>query len=212
MTGGLALLERAISYTLGSLVLVTPEAFGRATPCRGWRLVDLLVHMDDSLAALSEAAGLGEIALEPRPVHRGRHRAPEPPADQLPQGAGEPWDNGWVPDPVANIRLRACRLLGEWAYAGEEGTVTVGGCPLTAMTVAAVGAIEIAVHGWDVARACGTDRPLPEGLAGELLDLAPVLIDDEDRPLRFGAKVEVSVGAGKSEELLAYLGRRSRLP
>src|SRR5690349_23901912 len=48
------LLERAIGYTLGSLLLVTPAAMTRPTPCADWDLGALLRHMDDSLAALHE--------------------------------------------------------------------------------------------------------------------------------------------------------------
>ncbi|GAA4061383.1 TIGR03086 family metal-binding protein [Nonomuraea soli] len=191
MTGGLALLERAISYTLGSLVLVTPQALDRPTPCSAWDLRALLAHMDDSLAALFEAADLGEVEYDPAPV--GRHRASQA-----------------VGDPVASLRLRACRLIGAWTWAGEEGVVTVGGCPLTAMTVAGVGAIEVAVHGWDVAMACGQNRPIPGPLATELMELAPVLIDDDDRPVRFAARVPVGPAATPGERLLAYLGRAAR--
>ena len=35
------------------------------TPCRGWDLLDLLRHMDDSLAALTEAAEIGYVDLVP---------------------------------------------------------------------------------------------------------------------------------------------------
>lgn len=50
MADGLALLERAISYALGSLRLGTFDALPRPTSCRAW---DLLSHMYDSLSALS---------------------------------------------------------------------------------------------------------------------------------------------------------------
>jgi hypothetical protein len=33
VTGGVALLERAMAYTLGGLLLVTPEAITNPTPC-----------------------------------------------------------------------------------------------------------------------------------------------------------------------------------
>ncbi|HKT03728.1 MAG TPA: maleylpyruvate isomerase N-terminal domain-containing protein, partial [Rugosimonospora sp.] len=61
LTGGITLLERAISYTLGSLQLVSPADLPRPTPCAGWDLSALLDHMDDSLLALTQAADLGGI-------------------------------------------------------------------------------------------------------------------------------------------------------
>ena len=59
----LELLERAIAYTRGSLLLVTEADLDRPTPCREWRLLDLLRHMDDSLLAFAEAAQARTLSL-----------------------------------------------------------------------------------------------------------------------------------------------------
>jgi len=69
--------------------------------------------------------------------------------------------------------------------------------------------LEITVHGWDVAWACGMDRPIPAPLAGELLVLAAEVVAAEDRPGRFAAPVEPGVDAAPGERLVAFLGRRS---
>lgn len=135
---------------------MSPGALGHATPCRGWDLRTLLVHLDDSLAALHEAADLGHVKLD-RP--------------------------------------------------GEAGAVSVAGSPLGSGIVAAAGALEVAVHGWDVARTCGGTRPLPPLLAQELLALAPLLVTDTDRATRFGQPVDIPAGASSSDRLLAHLGR-----
>jgi uncharacterized protein (TIGR03086 family) len=186
LTGGVALLERALGYTLGSLVLVTPAALDRPTPCRGWDLRALLAHMNDSLLALHEAMAAGFVGMEPR-------------AD-----FGNP-----DADPVAVLRNRACRLMGVWAGTPDPGTVAIGDRGLSAAVVAAVGAVEVAVHGWDVAEACRTPRPLPDGLASELIELCPLFLDPADRPGRFGPPLEVSPLARPGERLLAFLGRRA---
>ncbi|HEX8631181.1 MAG TPA: TIGR03086 family metal-binding protein [Catenuloplanes sp.] len=183
--GGIALLERAINYTLGSLLMVTPVALSRPTPCPRWDLGDLLEHMNDSLAALTEAVDFGDVALTP-------------PVGDL---------DGSV-DPVRRLRDRACRLLGAWAAAGDRAAVSVGGCPVTTGIVAGAGAIEVAVHGWDVARACGRERPVPASLAEELLDLAPLLVTGDERPGRFAPAVPVPARAAPGDRLLAFLGRR----
>ncbi|MFF5990826.1 TIGR03086 family metal-binding protein [Prauserella flavalba] len=176
------LLERAIGYTLGSLRLVSRETLPRATPCRRWDLGDLLGHMDDSLLALSEAADIGVIALDPP--------SRSDPADL-----------------VGALRERACHLMGEWTSAGDAGTISVAGSPLAAGLVAGAGAVEVAVHGWDVARACDADRPIPRALARELLELVPLFVSGADRPSRFAAPVAVSPLAGPGDRLLAFLGR-----
>ncbi|MEU6643184.1 TIGR03086 family metal-binding protein [Saccharomonospora sp. NPDC046836] len=181
MSGGLALLERAIGYTLGSLDLVTPDALPLPTPCQGWDLAALLSHMNDSLLALCEAADLGWIALDP---------------------VGDD-----PTDPVATLRERGCRLLGAWTNAERDRTVSVAGRPLAAEIVAGAGALEVAVHGWDVARACRVTRPLPPALARELLELAPLLVTGADRLGRFAPPIAVSPAAGPGDQLLAFLGR-----
>ncbi|MBF8194151.1 maleylpyruvate isomerase N-terminal domain-containing protein, partial [Nonomuraea sp. K274] len=56
LTAGVALLERAIDYTLGSLRVVTPAVLCRPTPCAGWDLQTLLEHVHDSFETLNEAA------------------------------------------------------------------------------------------------------------------------------------------------------------
>ncbi|MGH3624198.1 MAG: hypothetical protein ACRDQ5_20820 [Sciscionella sp.] len=44
------------------------------------------------------------------------------------------------------------------------------------------GAVDIVVHGWDLAKGCGQRRPIPSSLAEEMLDLAPLFVTDADRP------------------------------
>jgi uncharacterized protein (TIGR03086 family) len=180
---GPALLERAISYTLGNLHNVTSAALSRPTPCGEWNLGQLLAHVNDSLVALREAADPGHVGLT--------------------AAAGE-----LVPatDPVAALRSQATRLLGAWTGTRED-RVSVGGCPLATSIVASAGAVEVAMHGWDVARACGHPRPIPPHLAEELLLLSPLLVTDADRPARFAAPVAVSPHACPSDRLAGFLGR-----
>ncbi|KUM71449.1 TIGR03086 family protein [Streptomyces sp. ISL-22] len=114
-------------------------------------------------------------------------------------------------DRACGFRRRACAVLGAWA-AGTPESALVGERPLDVRVMAAVGAVEIAVHGWDVAQACGRPRPIPEALAAELLPIARCVVGEADRGVRFGAPVAVPVGAGAEARLLAFLGRRGSLP
>lgn len=185
--GGVALLERATSYTLGSLRIVRRETMGWPTPCPRWDLRMLLAHMNDSLAALAEAADLGDVSLEPSVAFEV----------DLPRI-----------DEVGALRQRACRMLGAWTRELDSEESTVGGCPVPSSLLARAGAIEVAVHGWDVARACGSDRVLPERLAEDLWDCAQQLVIPADRPDRFALPVDVSPWASTSDRLLGFLGRR----
>jgi len=181
LRAGVAVLERSVAYLLGSVTLVAPPMLARPTPCAGWDLHDLLEHVIDSMTALEEAVTVGRVTMRP-PAEAG---------DILPR-----------------VRERASRLVGAWASACGASVVRVEQAHLTTPLVAGAGAIELAVHGWDVARACHADRPIPADLADELLDLAVVLIRAGDRPGRFGRPIALPGGAPPGERLLAFLGRR----
>ncbi len=183
---GVELLDRAIAYTRGSLLLVEPRLLPLPTPCAGWDLHRLLVHMDDSLTSLHEAGSTRLVRLEA--AHEDRA------------------------DVVDSLRRRACALLADWsareeAPASSRTDVLVGGRPVTAPVLTAAGALEVAVHGWDVSVACGSPRPIPDRLAQHLVVLAPVLVTSDDRPVRFGAPVDVAPHAPAAARLLAFLGR-----
>ncbi|MFE0253435.1 TIGR03086 family metal-binding protein [Streptomyces sp. NPDC059010] len=171
------LLERSLAYALGSVADADGVNPGRGTPCAQWDLGELLGHLDDSLDALYEGLTGGRIGLV------------APDADR-----------------ACGFRTRACAVLGAWA-AGPPESALVGERPLDVRVMAAVGAVEIAVHGWDVAQSCGRPRPIPGALAAELLPVARCVVAEADRGVRFGAPVAVPVGAGPGERLLAFLGR-----
>lgn len=187
LVGGVGLLERSVSYLLGNLQLVTPDALAGPTPCPHWDLRALLEHLDDSLLALHELADVGSAGIDLPPAH----------------------DAGT--DLVRTVRNRACRLVGAWAAADGRHTVSVGGLPLTAAIVCVTGAVEVAVHGWDVAQACGRHRPVPPSLASELMELVPLFVTAEDRQERFAAPVVLPARANEGDQLIAYLGRHPHL-
>ncbi|WP_146178628.1 hypothetical protein [Nonomuraea fuscirosea] len=98
-------------------------------------------------------------------------------------------------------------MLGRWAAMAGDDLVPVGDRHLTSPMVAAIGAIELTAHGWDVARACGEHHPIPPLLAEELLDLARLFVTAQDRPGRFAPPVAVPAHAPPQDHLLAHLGR-----
>ncbi|MFG3150297.1 TIGR03086 family metal-binding protein [Streptomyces sp. NPDC048243] len=176
-----ALLERSLAYALGGVAAVPRADLGRPTPCAEWDLGELLRHLDDSLDALHEGVAEGRVGL-----------CPAVPAA----------------DPVCAFRARAGALLGAWAaVSAAPAAPAVGDRCLDLELLAAVGALEIAVHGWDVTQACGRPRPIPAALAADLLPLAPVVVADADRGVRFADPVAVPAGAGPGDVLLAFLGR-----
>jgi uncharacterized protein (TIGR03086 family) len=185
LTGAPELLEQAVGYALATTAQTTPQLLPLATPCEGWDLRTLLLHVSDSLGVLTDALQAGQISAGPAP--------------------------GGEPDPVAGLRRRARALLWACATARAGGRlVAIGDRELTVNVAAAAGAIEIAVHGWDISAACGAPRPVPPGLAAALLPVAPVLIPRATRAGLFADPVPMPEAACPGDRLVAFLGRRPR--
>jgi uncharacterized protein (TIGR03086 family) len=185
VTGGTGPLERAIGYAVRAAIDVTPALLPRPTPCRGWTLDLLLQHASESLAALHDGTVTRQIALIPA--------AP---------------DRAAAADPGRAFRDRAGRLLAAQAAAGgRPRLLDIGDLPLPAVAMECAGAIEIAVHGWDISQACGQHRPIPDELAASLLAIAPLLIPQTGRHPLFGPPVTPAADASPGDRLVAYLGR-----
>jgi uncharacterized protein (TIGR03086 family) len=178
------LLESAISYALAEASLVTPQLLSRPTPCFGWDLEALLDHVVDSIRVL--------------------HRAIATEGGVAPDSAARPGL-----DPVARLRRETARLVAASASRrSADGAVSIGDRELSASVVTVAGAMEIAVHGWDISVACGGDRPIPSSLAALFLPIAPFLITAETRPGLFADPVRLARPAGAGDELVAFLGRQ----
>jgi uncharacterized protein (TIGR03086 family) len=196
-SGATGLLVGAIGYTLGVCALVRPGEMALPTPCADWDLGMLLGHLSDSMADLETAIRTGHLDLERPPDHV-------------------------VGDPVETLRDRAAQLLcAVYAYGGPGRFVAVSGLPVPAGLVACTGAVEIAVHGWDVSAAlgrascggascggasCGGVRPIPAALATRMLRLGPLLV--VGREGLFAVPVDVPAQASPGDRLVGYLGRR----
>ena len=200
-SGAIGLLAAAISYALGVCALVGPGEMTLPTPCPDWDLSMLLGHLSDSMADLETAIRTGHLDVE----------RPAGPAAVGPAAVGP--GSG---DPVEVLRDRAAQLLcASYGYGGPEFFVAVGGLPVPAGLVTCAGAMEIAVHGWDVSAACGRAgcggvRPIPAVLATRMLRLCPLLV--VGREGLFAVPVEVPAQASPGDRLVGYLGRDPRIP
>ena len=178
-----AVLDSAVIWTHSCLQLARSSPLSLPTPCHDWDLGLLLTHMDESLSAIGEAAQLGHVAVDTEPLAR---------------------DCGQLVDRIVQ---RACRTRAAWLQRLTSAPVGVGDLALGRDTIVLVGALEIAVHGWDVARATGEGRRLPEDLAVRLYDVALAVVTPEERGRRFAPVVPVPASAPASVRLLAHLGR-----
>ncbi len=179
-----AVLDSAVTWTHSCLQLARTSDLSLPTPCADWDLGKLLHHMDDSLAALGEAAELGRV----RVVDLDSREDPGRTIDRIVQ--------------------RACATRAAWFHRVTSAPISVGDLALGRDTLAMVGALEIAVHGWDVAQAVGSGQRIPEDLAARLYDVAQLVVTPDERGTRFADAVDVPPDAPVSTRLLAHLGRR----
>ena len=176
-----AVLDSAVTWTSDCLQLARSSPLDVPTPCADWDLGQLLTHMEDSLVAFEEAAEHGRV----REVVLG----------------------GKGPSVDRVIRL-GCSMRAAWHARLTSAPISICDLALGRDTTVLVGALEIAVHGWDVARATGQDRRIPEDLAVRLYDVALAVVTRGERGTRFAPAVEVPPSAPTSTRLLAHLGRR----
>jgi uncharacterized protein (TIGR03086 family) len=179
-----AVLDSAVTWAHSCLQLARTSDLSLPTPCSAWDLGELLAHMEDSLEALGEAAELGRVRVADLPQREDLGRT----IDRLVQ--------------------RACSTRAAWLHRLTSAPVNVGDLALGRDTLAMVGALEIAVHGWDVAQSVGHDRRMPEDLATRLYPVATVVVTPAERGSRFAEPLEVPSNAPASVRLLAHLGRR----
>jgi uncharacterized protein (TIGR03086 family) len=194
-SGATGLLVGAIGYALGVCALVEPGEMALPTPCADWDLRALLAHLGDSMADLETALRTGRLDEE------------QPDLEPAPDGTGG--------DPVELLRDRAAALLSaSFGYPGPDLFVAVAGLPMPAGLLVCTGAVEIAVHGWDVSAARGRagragtgEAPgsIPAGLATRMLRLCPLLV--AGREGLFAVPVKVPAEASPGDRLVGYLGR-----
>ena len=177
-------LREAVHYALGSADLVTAALLPAPTPCAAWNLGMLLSHLSESVDALSEGLTHGEVRLV------------------SPAGPGP------GPEP-ASLRAGCATLLAAISAVPPGQLVSIAGYDMADSILASAGAIEVAVHGWDISAACGHPRPIPPDLAAPLLCTAPVLIPAGARSGLFAEPVPPPAGGSEADCLLAYLGRDS---
>jgi uncharacterized protein (TIGR03086 family) len=183
----LSLLAEATRYLFGSILLVREADFPAPTPCRDWDLHRLLRHLRTSLADLTDVLAVREFLggdyLETHPA------------------AGT--------DPVAALRVGIVDFLLATTSLPTAGRwCEVEGRCLPAKIVVYVGAIEMVLHAWDIAKACRADRPIPSDLASALLDVSPPLAEAGLAGRVFAEPLAAPAAATPSDQLLALFGRQ----
>lgn len=179
------LFKRAIDQTSGIVANVKPDQLEDATPCTEFTVKQLVSHTIGALK-MFEVGGKG---------------------DQLDMAvfgqdlAGD--------DPSANYEKHAAATKAVWSEAGvlERTTNMPFGAVPGSMAIT-IGIVELAQHGWDIARAtrqgANFDPELTEAAIGIAKQMPAEMVR---QPGVFGPEVECSPDAAASERLAAFLGR-----
>jgi uncharacterized protein (TIGR03086 family) len=200
--GATGLLAGALRYALSVSALVKPAELAAPTPCVEWDIRALLWHLGDSVADLEAGLRTGYLDEEGQddPASSRQRR------ETLLSGEVGADPSG----PLGVLRDRAAALLCACYDGPAARFIVVGGLPLPAGIVACTGAVEIAVHGWDVSAALGRGGAIPVALATRLLALCPLLMAGQEG--LFAPAVPISPQASPSDRLVGYLGRDPGAP
>lgn len=166
-----------------------PGDWDRGTPCTDWSVRDLVNHLAVEqlwVPHLLAGATLDEV--------------------------GTRYDGDVLGDDPLSVWEKASAAAREaWLSPGAlRRTVHVSFGLVPAEEYGWQMTLDLAVHGWDLATALGRPNPVPDVLAGRLLDVLRPMIDDWQGLGLFDPPVAAGRNAAAPDRLVALLGRRPR--
>jgi uncharacterized protein (TIGR03086 family) len=187
---------RAVRASVQVVSRLTPDDLGRATPCAGWALGDLLAHMTvqhHGFAAAAAGRGADAAVWQVRPL-----------------GA----------DPVSDYAEAAEGVVAAFGADGvlerEFSLPEIGpGARFPGKLAISFHLVDYVVHGWDVARSIGVSFEPDEDVLAAALRVARIVPDGPERlepGAAFGPGVPAPDGAGVLDQILAKLGRAPAWP
>jgi uncharacterized protein (TIGR03086 family) len=164
---------------------IRPEHLHAATPCRDWDVRDLANHLLQVVHAL-------DLAGRRRPV----------PADVW---ARDLLTDGWTGRFADDVRT----AVDAWADpAAWEGAVDLGGpTPMPAPLIATMFAGDLAIHGWDLARATGQGYRCDDAVADATERFVVDMAEQGRQRGIFAAPAPAPPGASAFDRALALSGR-----
>jgi uncharacterized protein (TIGR03086 family) len=194
--------RRALEGTGRVVAQVTEDRLGAPTPCAGWDLRTLLVHMAGNNNGFAEAA-------------EGR---PADPAVWAGEGIAEGTAGRTGADVVGEYRKSAQRVAAAFAAPGvlDRNLEVHGFGSFPAQVAIGMHFIDYLVHGWDVAKAIDVDHPLDPELCRAVLKIGAGWPPDSPAiwgpGAPFGKRVPIPEDASPEHRMLGFLGRTPRWP
>lgn len=177
---------RGLDFFSGAVRQLSAENWQRASPCQGWRALDVLGHV-------GQATRFGTLLLQ------GAQPAWSP---VEPPGAvieGDPAT--WWEDLAAQARNAVEGVDLSREADSPTGRRSIG-------QGLSFPALDLYIHGWDIAKSAGVDLVIPAeaiGFAHSVID--PIPADQVRRPRVFADQKPVPAGATESAAFLAWTGR-----
>jgi uncharacterized protein (TIGR03086 family) len=162
---------------------LTGADLARPSPCAEYTVGEVGEHVVRSMVLLATVAG-----------------AADPAAGSVEGSAGGSLDK--------RVTVAAEAALEAWRRRGLDGSVAVGRSTLPASLAMEIIPLELLVHGWDMARATGSEIEVPAEIASHLLGCARSLVTLDKRGRSFAAEVPASPSATVLERLIAFTGRQ----
>jgi uncharacterized protein (TIGR03086 family) len=180
-------LEQAVQVVKGVLGGVRPDQLDGATPCRSWKVRDVINHVVGGSYSFAAAARDGEAGFD----------------GEVPDFASGDflgaYDEGSRQTIEAFQAPGALDRIVKVPFGEFPGSAFMGLATMDSFT-----------HAWDLARATGQDTDLAPELAEQLLALSRGAVPDTNRgdePLPFAFEQPCPEGASAADRLAAFLGR-----
>jgi uncharacterized protein (TIGR03086 family) len=162
---------------------LTADDQARPSPCAEYTVGEVGEHVVRSMVLLASVAGAAAGAAGP--------------AEGLAAGfLGE------------RVTVTAGAALAAWRRRGLGGSVAVGRSTLPAGLAVEIISLELLVHGWDMARATGSEIEVPAEVASHVLGCARSLVTPDKRGRSFAAEVPAGPSATVLDQLIAFTGRQ----
>jgi uncharacterized protein (TIGR03086 family) len=164
---------------------LTVDDLARPSPCAEYTVGDVGEHVVRSMVLLATVAGAEGLADPVAGLAAG-----------LPVSLDE------------RVGVTGEAALAAWRRRGLGGSVAVGRSTLPAGLAAEIISLELLVHGWDMARATGSEIEVPAEVASHVLGCARSLVTPDKRGRSFAAEVPAGPSATVLERLIAFTGRQ----
>ncbi len=177
-------LAKAVTQATDAVRGVKPDQLGAPTPCRDWDVQTLTNHLLQVIHALNLAG----------------HR------EQVP---GDLWTRDLMSgDWAGRFEDDAHRAVAAWTDpAAWQGTVGMGATDMPAPLLATMLASDLAIHGWDLARATGQDYRCEDDVAEMALRFIADTAEQGREMGLYAEPVPVPGGSSALDRTLALSGR-----